>query len=118
MARGLGLNPAKLGKIDNHKRSPGNCRYPASSNNSISKVSARGLPATSPPSKSDVGSKGRKEKRDVPPGSSLKGDSTCCTVSDGGDSGALCSEVLTVRRCGPAQASIHGKVGSDPSDRF
>jgi hypothetical protein len=38
----------------------------------------------------------------VPPGSSLKGDSTCCTVSDGGDSGALCSEVRTVRRQGAA----------------
>ena len=28
MARGLGLNPAKLGKIDNHKREPGKLPLP------------------------------------------------------------------------------------------
>jgi hypothetical protein len=76
MARAIGLNPAKLGKIDNHKQEPWNCHCPSSSSNSISSVSAKLLPTTSCLSRSDVESKRRKEKRDAPPGSSLRGIAT------------------------------------------
>src|SRR6266436_2072945 len=64
--RELGLNPAKLGKIDNHKQERWKLPLPGSSSNSISTVLARRLPTTSCLSRSDGGSKGRKEKREVP----------------------------------------------------
>ena len=60
MARELGLNPAKLGKIDNHKQEPCKLPLPSSSSDSISSVSAKLLPTTSCLSRSDVESKGAK----------------------------------------------------------
>lgn len=74
MARELGLNPAKLGKIDNHKQEPWKLPLPQFIEQLyISNVSAKLLPTTSCLSRSDVESKRRKEKRDVPPGSSVRG---------------------------------------------
>ena len=40
MARELGLNPDKLGKIDNHRRSPGKLRFRSLSKASISSGSS------------------------------------------------------------------------------
>jgi len=72
MARELGLNPAKLGKIDNHKQEPWKLPLPQF----IEQLYFERFGKTTP----DVVSieercrvEGRKEKRDVPPGSSVRG---------------------------------------------
>ena len=39
MAREIGLNPKKLGKIDNHDQEPWSCRCPSSSSSCMSRGS-------------------------------------------------------------------------------
>jgi hypothetical protein len=60
MARELGLNPAKLGKIDNHKQEPWKLPLPQFIEQVYSSVSAKLLPTTSCLPRSDVESKGTK----------------------------------------------------------
>ena len=73
MARELGLNPAKLGKIDNHRQEPWRLPLPRFIEQLYFERFGKTTPTTSRLSRSDVRSKGRKERRDVPPGSSVQG---------------------------------------------
>ena len=73
MARELGLNPAKLGKIDNHKREPWKLPLPQF----IEQLYFERFGKTTPDNVVSIEERcrveGRKEKRDVPPGSSVRG---------------------------------------------
>ncbi|HEY6303401.1 MAG TPA: hypothetical protein VIX14_10075 [Terriglobales bacterium] len=77
MARELGLNPAKLGKIDNHKQEPWKLPLPQF----IEQLYFERFGRTTPDNvASNVASieercrvEGRKEKRGVPPVSSVRG---------------------------------------------
>jgi len=73
MARELGLNPAKLGKIDNHKQEPWKLPLPQF----IEQLYFERFGKTTPDNVVSIEERcrveGRKEKRDVPPGSSVRG---------------------------------------------
>jgi len=73
MARELGLNPAKLGKIDNHKQEPWKLTLPQF----IEQLYFERFGKTTPDNVVSIEERcrveGRKEKRDVPPGSSVRG---------------------------------------------
>ena len=73
MARELGLNPAKLGKIDNHKQEPWKLPIPQF----IEQLYFERFGKTTPDNVVSIEERcrveGRKEKRDVPPGSSVRG---------------------------------------------
>jgi hypothetical protein len=73
MARELGLNPAKLGKIDNHKQEPWKLPLPQF----IEQLYFERLGKTTPDNVVSIEERcrveGRKEKRDVPPNSSVRG---------------------------------------------
>ena len=73
MARELGLNPAKLGKIDNHKQEPWKLPLPQF----IEQLYFERFGKTTPDNVVSIEKRcrveGRKEKRDVPPGSSVRG---------------------------------------------
>lgn len=73
MARELGLNPAKLGKIDNHKQEPWKIPLPQF----IEQLYFERFGKTTPDNVVSIEERcrveGRKEKRDVPPGSSVRG---------------------------------------------
>ena len=73
MARELGLDPAKLGKIDNHKQEPWKLPLPQF----IEQLYFERFGKTTPDNVVSIEERcrveGRKEKRDVPPGSSVRG---------------------------------------------
>ena len=73
MARELGLNPAKLGKIDNHKQEPWKLPLPQF----IEQLYFERFGKTTPDNVVSIEERcrveGRKEKREVPPGSSVRG---------------------------------------------
>ena len=73
MARELGLNPAKLGKIDNHKQEPWKLPLPQF----IEQLYFERFGKTTPDNVVSIEERcrveGRKEKRDVPSGSSVRG---------------------------------------------
>jgi len=73
MAQELGLNPAKLGKIDNHKQEPWKLPLPQF----IEQLYFERFGKTTPDNVVSIEERcrveRRKEKRDVPPGSSLRG---------------------------------------------
>jgi hypothetical protein len=73
MGRELGLNPAKLGKIDNHKQESWKLPLPQF----IEQLYFERFGKTTPDNVVSIEERcrveGRKEKRDVPPGSSVRG---------------------------------------------
>lgn len=73
MARELGLNPAKLGKIDNHKQEPWKLPLPQFIEQLYFERFGKTTPDTVVSIEERCRVEGRKEKRDVPPGSSVRG---------------------------------------------
>ena len=91
MAQELGLNPVKLGKIDNHKQEPWKLPLPQF----IEQLYFERFGKTTPDNVVSIEERcrveRRKDKRDVPPGSSLRGTAP--------EARRATSAIL--RRCGP-----------------